>query len=226
MVRFTLLVLTGAFLVAACGGGNGDVPRTNAPAPPGSDAATVVETPTVVVDDELQAAEPVDNGSGLVFQERTLQGEIAPGLPDPSIEITVANPVGWEASNPNFPDIFTPPANAGFDPLLTAIAVGGTCGGGCGPQPATEWAQRAEANEFAQFRDASAFQIVRETALNDGRLVLAVNNFGVVAMTVARWKGGAERYFFCRFSADEDDINLVPDFGAACAQATATFLGP
>ena len=146
--------------------------------------------------------------------------------PISSIEIRVAIPVGWEVSNPNFPDIFTPPIDAGFDPSLTAIAVGGTCGGGCGPQPATEWARRAEANEFAQFRDVSAFRIVQESELSDGRLVLAVNNFGVVAMTVARWKGGAERYFFCRFSADEDDINLVPDFGAACAQATATFLGP
>jgi hypothetical protein len=185
-----------------------------------------VETATPAVDNKLATAQPMENASGLVFQERTLQGEIAPGVPDSDIHITVAIPVGWEASNPNFPDIFTPPADAGFDPSLTAIAVGGTCGGGCGPQPATEWAQRAEASEFAQFRDVSAFQIVRETELRDGRLVLAVNNFGVVALTVARWKGGAERYFFCRFSADEDDINLVPDIGAACAQATATFLGP
>ena len=226
MIRMVFVVVVGALVAAACGGGDDDPSSSSSSAQSGSDNTTVVEAITSGDDVEASADELPGTGGGLVFRERTLQGEIAPGVPDPDIQITVAIPVGWEATNPNFPDIFTPPAEAGFDPLLTAMSVGGTCAGGCGPQPAGEWARRAEANEFAQFRDESAFTIVEEQELSDGRLVLAVNNFGVVAMTVARWKGGAEQYFFCRFSADEDDIGLVPGFGAACAQATATFLGP
>ena len=225
MIRITLLLAAGVLIAVACGRGDDETASRSAAMRSETAEAVAAQGSTPTDGRQEPAADAADASGDLVFDERVLQGEIAPGVPDPDVQITVAIPVGWETSNPNFPDIFTPPASAGFDPLLTAMSVGGSCAGGCGPQPASEWARRAEAMEFAQFRNQAAFEILREQELADGRLVLAVNNFGVVAMTVARWKGGAEQYFYCRFSADEDDLELVPSFGAACAQATATFLG-
>ena len=214
MFRFLIPFLGLALLAAACGGDDD-----------GSAAAEVAEQPTP---GEAVAAtdEPQEAGAELTFEVRVLKGELLPGAPDPDMEIMVAIPAGWQPPSPDFLHIFSPPEDAGFDRLVTAMTVGASCGGGCGPQSGAEWAQRTESFEFAQFRDPGAFDLLREEELSDGRLVLAVNNFGNVALFVARWADGEARYLYCRFTGTEETLELVPQFEAACREATATFLQP
>lgn len=190
-------LVVGAFALALAACGGNESPATTTP-PPTEDTITTAASTTVAAPD-------------VAFEQR----ELADG-------IVAQVPVGW-VEDDGFTGLFRP--TEGLDPVRTQMWVTTTCGGACGARTAPEWAITVEEDQFAQFADTDAFVVLRNEELDDGALILAENNFELLALQTARWADGAGEFLSCQVSLPAEHRDLVPAFEAACLAATAPFLG-
>lgn len=132
-------------------------------------------------------------------------------------------PAGW-LEDERFPGLFRPPAGGALDPAVTQWWVTATCAGPCGERSAAEWALTVEEDLFAQFYDAEAFTIRRNEELADGALILAENNFDLLALHIARWADGAGEILTCQLSLPVPHEALLAGFETACQAVSAPIL--
>ncbi len=122
-------------------------------------------------------------------------------------------PVDWKAVAGGFG--YEPPEPA-FDEFGTRFSAGTNCDGFC---KAKDWAQVAEKVEFARFRQDGA-TIESEVALTDppGRRIVSSQGKRTT-VAVARWREGAEKYFYCRAELAGKHRALKDRFTTACTAA-------
>jgi hypothetical protein len=211
-----------AVAAAACGGDDSD-------AVVASDAAAAIEA-AAAIDNAADPPAPADpipgepdsipfslasNAEFLTFQARPIVSFAIPGDESTLLDsVTVPVPLDWP-EDPVFPGRFL----ADPEELKVTFHVGSSCGGRCAPRSTAEWLALAQETEFEQFRDSEDFTILLEDELEDGRLLVADNSFGIRNLVVARWLADRSEYFFCRFSTSEPDQFNFEQFASACTAA-------
>lgn len=175
--------------------------------------AAILVLATAVAGCAIRGRDDVDFGTNpllpiISFEDRDLGGGLVAPIP-----------VDWTTADPAFPRVFRPPANGALDRDVTLWWVDTACGGPCTARSATEWEEVVAAAEFAQFDDPGAFAEIRRREAAPGfALVEAENNFGVVAMNLARWEDGASEYLACRAAVPADQADLLTVFAAECQE--------
>ncbi|MCA9513601.1 MAG: hypothetical protein KC635_01540 [Myxococcales bacterium] len=193
-----------ALAIAACGGKGGDAAGgggegEKAAGPSVADVKAEVEKAAA----DVNAKVPEDLKAALTF-------EAVAGEKDWHVAL---QPKGWKSST--IPGLVKPPEGGPSLGFMTKFSTGSNCDGACAAKDAAGWKATADKVEFAQFA-SNGEKIAKDEALPDGRILVANGDRGRVDIVVARWKDGAERYFSCRATLEDDAAKAADAFEAAC----------
>ncbi len=164
-------------------------------------------TKTIAVDlSPIRSVIPTDLAGRLDFETRKAAKD----------NMVAVVPKGWEPSKV-IPDRYRPTKESKLG-FMTSFGVGSNCDGSCEPK---DWKAVTDKVEFSRLTTGKQFKVVKDEALDGGRVVIARGSTSTY-IAVAWWKQGASRYYFCRATLDSPADSATSAFEQACRNTHIT----
>ncbi len=195
---FATMLFAGVLLSASGGSASGSGGGT----PAGLGTAPIPAQPAA-------ATAAIPRGSDLAFEVIEIDLK-----DDGDYLVSAVVPVGWERNDSVFGARFEPVEGFG---IFSRISIDSGCDGTC---QVTDWESRLTSPDGYVTRFRSEGLIVDRPTEGSPGIVMTKPGFsdGIEGIVV-RWDDTTDRYFTCSFELDEQDIDYVDAFTAACEAA-------